>query len=219
MNTDNRKTLILSALRAFINQRSGIEFGNYGDVKAFRAEQRGIQKDRREALELLRAVELSDGIDADALLKASRSAYSGRLTIKEVKGGYSDPKDRTYRDSMIEIDYACGQYFVTEYRRAACAVLASALWEYTREHCMPAVTGYRVESWMELGKGRTLGELHVTREEAEAECETLGGSSYGHVNEVYPQHGLRFPAVSAGDWLRAHFARQFGRGIASRWFS
>jgi hypothetical protein len=37
MNTDNRKTLILSALRAFINQRSGIEFGNYGDVKAFRA--------------------------------------------------------------------------------------------------------------------------------------------------------------------------------------
>ncbi len=81
VNTDNRKSLILSALRAFINQRSGIEFGNYGDVKAFRAEQRGIQRDRREALELLRAVELSGGIDADALIKAARSAYGGRLRI------------------------------------------------------------------------------------------------------------------------------------------
>lgn len=26
-------------------------------------------------------------------------------------------------------------------------------------------------------------------------------------------------SVSAGDWLRAHFRKQFGRGMASRWFN
>jgi len=36
------------------------------------------------------------------------------------------------RGDRVEVDYCTGQYFPTEYRRAACAVLASALWEYWR---------------------------------------------------------------------------------------
>ncbi len=183
---DNRKSLILDALRAFINQRSGIEFGNYGDVKAFRAEQRGIQKDRHEALELLRAVELSSGIDADALLRAANSAYSGRLTILEGPG--PDP-GYVRRNGDVRIDYCTGQYFPTEYRRAACAVLASALWEYTREHCMPQQAMF--------GSGPNAERKYLLWRPR-------------HKSPDY---------VSAGDWLRAHFLRQFGRGIASRWFT
>ncbi len=181
---DNRKSLILDALRAFINQRSGIEFGNYGDVKAFRAEQRGIQKDRRAALELLRAVELSSEIGADELIKAAQSAYSGRLTIVETLPDRASPSVPT----TFAIDYCTGQYFPTEYRRAACAVLASALWEYTREHCMPQQAM--------LGSGPNAERKYLLWRPR-------------HKSPDY---------VSAGDWLRAHFLRQFGRGIASRWF-
>ncbi len=202
MSTGNRKSLILDALRAFINQRSGIEFGNYGDVKAFRAEQRGIQKDRRQALELLRAVELTSEIGADELIKAARSAYGGRLTIRQFA-------DLCYgKPSRCEIDYCTGQYFPTEYRRAACAVLASALWEYTREHCMPEVTSYAASPWGFKGnppKFATLADAKAFRDDK-------GGSDWGYVDELHN-------GKSAGDWLRAHFLRQFGRGIASRWFT
>ncbi len=204
MSTGNRKSLILDALRAFINQRSGIEFGNYGDVKAFRAEQRGIQKDRRAALELLRAVELSSEIGADELIKAAQSAYSGRLTIVETLPDRASPSVPT----TFAIDYCTGQYFPTEYRRAACAVLASALWEYTREHCMPEVTSYAASPWGFKGnppKFATLADAKAFRDDK-------GGSDWGYVDELHN-------GKSAGDWLRAHFLRQFGRGIASRWFT
>jgi hypothetical protein len=87
------------------------------------------------------------------------------------------------------IDYCTGQYFVTEYRRAACAVLASALWEYTRERCMPS--GPNREK---LSSGDVTYWLDSAR---------AGKGDF----------------VAAGDWLRAHFAREFGRGIASRWFN
>jgi hypothetical protein len=38
----------------------------------------------------------------------------------------------------VRLDYCTGQYFPTEYRKAACAVLSSALWGYVREHGMPS---------------------------------------------------------------------------------
>lgn len=113
---------ILECLAAFINQRSGIEFRNYGDVRAFRSEQRSITKDGKQARELLAAVRWRSSIDADALKAALRGAFSGRLTW--------DAERR-------RLDYCAGQYFPTEYRRAVCAVLASALWGYFREN-MPA---------------------------------------------------------------------------------
>jgi hypothetical protein len=170
---ETRKRAIVGALRAFMNQRSGIEFGSYGDVKAFRAEQRSITKDLHQARELMRAVELSDSITADNLIRASEGAFSGRLCITETNGG------------AITIDYVTGQYFPTEYRRAVCAVLASALWEYARKECMPSPL--------------TTGE---------------------HTTYLWHPAGQKSPdAKSAGEWLRAHFRQQFGRGIASRWFS
>lgn len=203
-----RKQAIIDALRAFIRQRSGLEYGNYGDPVSYRAECRSIARDKREAETLLAAVSWRDGIDADALIKAAEGAYSGRLTIKEPQ-----PRGRI----GVDIDYCTGQYFPTEYRRAVCAVLASALWDYQRAN-MPAPYGYRVESWSQLGKGREYGHIRATRADADAELAEKGGQDYGHVNEVYRLPNGRGTYASAGDWLRAHFAREFGRGIASRWF-
>jgi hypothetical protein len=110
---------ILQCLTAFVNSRPGLEFANYGDVSAYRAELRQITKDRTHALELLAQVSWRESIDADALIRASQSAFSGRLTIKLV-------------GESIVIDYCAGQYYPTEYRRAVCSVLASALWDYWR---------------------------------------------------------------------------------------
>lgn len=120
---------ILSVLRAFINSRPGLDPRNYGDVSTYRAESRAITKDRDHALTLLQYVTWTS-IDAAALRAAFRDAYSGRLSIG------TDAKGR------MCLDYCTGQYYPTEYRRAACAVLASAIWAYWRDHCMPEQYGY-----------------------------------------------------------------------------
>lgn len=113
---------LLAVLNEWIRQRPGLEFGNYGDVTSYRSECRKIARDKREAQALLAAVAIREySITADDLMRAARSAYSGRLSFVETeKGG-------------VRIEYCTGQYWPTEYRRAACAVLASTLWEALRE--------------------------------------------------------------------------------------
>jgi len=110
------KELIIDALRQWIRQRPRLDFANYGDVSTYRAELRSIGNDLKHARELLAAVASRDGITDKDLIDASRRAYSGRLTIDTSSG--------------VSIDYCVGQYWPTEYRHAACAVLASALREY-----------------------------------------------------------------------------------------
>ena len=165
----DKKQQIIAALYTFIGQRPGLEYGNYGEPVSYRAEVRAIGKDLTQARELLRYVELRASITADDIIKASESAYSGRLTIVE--------RD----DGAVAIDYCTGQYWPTEYRRAVCAVLSQAIWAWTSAHAMPAPT------------------LHHNSETGET---------------VYRFNGLR-----AGDYLRASLKREFGRGMAARWFN
>ena len=49
----DRKSLILNALRAFVRQRPGMEFANYGDIRSYQAEYRGIRRDLQDAEVLL----------------------------------------------------------------------------------------------------------------------------------------------------------------------
>ena len=149
----DKKQQIITALYAFIGQRPGLEYGNYGDPVAYRAEMRAITKDLHHARRLIRDVELRDSTTADDILTASRGAYSGRLTLVQ------------HDDGKVSVDYCTGQYFPTEYRRAVCAVMASVLWAWKRTQCMPAGTD------------------------------------------------------KPGDYLRAGFRREYGRGLAARWFS
>ena len=99
-----------------MRQRPGLDFRNYGDVKTYRAELRSITRDLQQARVLLASVALRPSIGAPQLREAFR-AFSGRLSY--------DPVRR-------RLDYCTGQYWPTEYRRAVCAVLASALWEFWR---------------------------------------------------------------------------------------
>ena len=114
---------ILHALAAFAATRPGLDPRNYisswSDTegrKAYAAEVRSITKDLHHARALLTAVRLS-GITEAQLVTAFRS-FSGRLSWDGQR-----------------LDYCTGQYYPTEYRRAVCAVLASALWCYFREDC------------------------------------------------------------------------------------
>ena len=117
MNTPT-KTQMTDLLRAWINQRPGLEYCNYGDPTAYRSEYRKIQQQKKDALELLRSVEYSNMTD-DQLFAGFR-AFSGRLQIV--------PDGDEFR-----LEYCAGQYWPTEYRAAACAVLAAALWDYHRD--------------------------------------------------------------------------------------
>jgi len=117
---------ILAALHRWVAQRPGLEFGNYGDSVAYRSELRGITRDCTEARRLLGYIGRTS-ISADAIVEAARGAYSGRLTLTP------SGADGT----GCTVNYCTGQYWPTEYRRAVCAVAASAIWAYWRDECMP----------------------------------------------------------------------------------
>ena len=151
MTQDTLKHQVLDALYAWIRQRPGLDYGNYGDPVSYRAELRQIQKDLHHARTLLRGVELSS-ISGEQLLAAFR-AYCGRMT---------------WRDGHLA--YCTGQYWPTEYRKVVAAIAAEALWEYTRSHCMP---------------------------------QPVGDTAHG---------------LSAGEWLRQSFRKEYGKAIQSRWF-
>ena len=126
MNDEKLKTEILDALHDFILQRPGLVFANYGDICAYRADYRQINRALHDSLYMLKAVKSRD-ISAQSIIDASKRAFSGRLEIEIYEGKPC-------------ISYTVGQYFPTEYRQAAAAVLAYALWQYFRE-CDTTGTG------------------------------------------------------------------------------
>lgn len=201
---DQEKQNILQCLRAFINQRPGLQFCNYGDVSAYRSEMRSITKAKHHAETLLNAVAWRDSITAADIIAASKGAFSGRLTIERTeKGGF-------------KIDYCTGQYFPTEYRNAVCAVFSAVLWDYCRAN-MPAPSHYVAESWARLGEPRERMPYRITRSLAEADRDSKGGNSWGVITELYPS-GNPQRLLSAGDYLRKKASQEFGRSIAQVWF-
>lgn len=153
------KADILAMLYTWIHQRPGLEYGNYGNLSNYRSEVRRIGRQLADARTLLRQVELS-GIGAPELMAAFR-AYSGRLSIVPGK-----------KPGTWALHYCTGQYWPTEYRAAACAVLSSALWAYKRDNA-PVDAG---------------------RHEPHSNLQNLG------------------------DYLRASFRREYGRGFQMRHF-
>jgi len=190
---------ILTALDAFIRQRPGLDYGNYGDPSAYRAEVRSIGRDLQDARALLHAVELRPSITAAMLREAFQSAFSGRLSWDGAR-----------------LDYTTGQYWPTEYRRAAAAVLASALWSYWRDHCMPETpAGYVVVAWGDRANWYT-DPYYAARATADAALAVVGGHKYGHIVELYGYGGRYY---SAGDHIRHTARRELGGPIARRWFN
>lgn len=106
MTTHTKRDEMLAGLQTFIRKRPGFDPNNYGDGASYRADVRSAGRDLREAEELLRAVRLRQSCEIPEN-KGQRLFWTGK-----------------------EWEYTTGQYFPTEYRAAACQLLASALWNW-----------------------------------------------------------------------------------------
>lgn len=167
------KQQICDALAVWIRQRPGLDYGNYvspGTVsreqiesgrRAYFKEVRDIARDKRDAETLLAAVRWRDSITAEHLLEAAKRAFSGRLEIRFTPTHHIDDS------SKVQIEYCTGQYWPTEYRKAAAAVLASALHSAARAD-MPKPNGLK-----------TLTRLKGDPAEYTAEFETIDGLPAG----------------------------------------
>ena len=119
--TTTDRAAVLDGLRRFIDQRSGIDARNYirdwrdsEGRRAFGSDRYAITRDGRDARRLLAFV---DGIDIDVATIAD-ATRGGRLELSE---------------DGREWSYTAGQYFCTEYRAAACCLLARLVWQYLRD--------------------------------------------------------------------------------------
>ena len=135
------KGAILSALRAFVSQRSGLDCRNYGDRESLTGDYRPILRDGRTARCLLRQIELRESITAENLADACKRAFSGRLSLVIKPNG------------SVAVDYCTGQYFAVEYRKAVCAVCASAFWAYFRENMPPLEVANAPEGCPQVAQG------------------------------------------------------------------
>ena len=100
MNTPELKAL----LRAFVAQRPGFDYRNYGTVSAYRADQKRAMRDKADALALINA------FPDEAARGFLEKHLDGRLSLE---GG--------------QLDYTPGQYYCTEYRAAVCRAVSDAL--------------------------------------------------------------------------------------------
>ena len=127
-------TAIFSLLERFIKQRSGLDPNDYGFHSAYTPEQRRearsalssdqrqVSADRKRALMALEHARSLQPANLPALINSFR-AFSGRLELN---------KDGS------RLSYTAGQYFPTEYRKAAACVLENYIsdWKqaYNAEH-------------------------------------------------------------------------------------
>lgn len=137
---EQRKQAIIDSLYRWIKQRPGLEYGNYGDLSAYRSELRSITKDLHHAREMLAYVSRRPSITADDLIESTFRAYSGRLSITE-------------GIERAEVQYCTGQYWPTEYRAAVCAVLSSAIWfRFAEDTTSPTGEAVRKAARRELSR-------------------------------------------------------------------
>ena len=136
----NRKQEILETLDAWVNQRPGLDPREYGcdiegwrstETAAYRRELATIRRDLHDYRTIRNEITRRDSITADDIIAAFPRAFSGRLELRDISAHYDDGS--TYY--AYKLDYCVGQYWPTEYRKAATAVLVSAWWEATRKDC------------------------------------------------------------------------------------
>jgi hypothetical protein len=110
----------LCALMDFAAQRPGLDVRNYGTWASYQSEAGYIARQWHALVNLARIADHYRLTDT-AIIAASQWAYSGRLTW-----------------TGTEWDYCCGQYWPTEYRSAAIAVLRAAIAEKENTHVTDA---------------------------------------------------------------------------------
>ncbi len=118
----------ICALIDFAAQNPGLDFANYGNHASYGAEARSISADWRRVKAALAEAAAEGVTDADVIAEAPH-AFSGRLvwkTTRTVWEGQAPNCTSREEPAQGHWDYCTGQYFPTEYRKAAAAVLEAA---------------------------------------------------------------------------------------------
>ena len=114
----------LSALTRFANQKPGLCFANYGNSIAYNAEARNIRADLRRFTRALNDAMDCGTTDADLLAVTDAG---GRLTLHPTTTQHGSATNRPMQTEIgFRVEYAVGQYFPTEYRKAAASLLERA---------------------------------------------------------------------------------------------
>lgn len=129
------KSEICAMLRAFVAQRSGLDWRNYASDWHDSTGMSALQSDRNRILQ--------HGRDARTLLTfVEHSPMPVDFIVHELKGGRL-----TFDSSRHALDYCAGQYFPTEYRVAVCRTLANAIWRFCRNNVKPDVRTFARETF------------------------------------------------------------------------
>lgn len=133
VNTPVNVEQIFSALETWIKQRPKLDVRDYGGGmdgwRAYRQELRQIAKDRQRAMKALDEAKGLNPPMPNVLLDSFR-AFSGRLEWKQDEG---------------KLTYCTGQYWPTEYRKAAASVLELYVssWQQNWANANPQTFTYR----------------------------------------------------------------------------
>lgn len=101
--------MIIDKLTEFVERRPGIDSHNYDCARTLRAERQYVSNQRKTYYALL-----------------AKAKYI--ITDEDLLEQVNDRKGRLrWNDKECEFDYITGQYFATEYRRAACDALFYAV--------------------------------------------------------------------------------------------
>lgn len=117
---DAPKSLV--TIVAFASQNPRLDFRDYGDVAAYRSDSRRITSSWHDVNKAVNSCRIHGVTDAD-VKQAADGAFSGRLSF----------------NGDGSIDYCAGQYWPTEYRAAAAAVLEYASRIAYRRNCEATV--------------------------------------------------------------------------------
>jgi hypothetical protein len=166
---------ILSALERFINQKPGLDPSNYYSlhdsiqrqrqgIAAYRQELRAIGKDRKRAHKALAEARGLSPARPELLIESFKRAFSGRLEWHEAEfiPGYDETSksDIQVKTKSERLEYTTGQYWPTEYRKAAAAVLEQYVssWRQAEQAARPQ-SGGQMRRIGQTIKCDTIGDL------------------------------------------------------------
>ena len=137
--------------------------------------------------------------DAETLLR--QVELSPSITGREMVEASRGRRLRiTETPQGVRVEYVPGQNYPTEYRAAVASYAASVLRDFTIERATPP-RAFTVAGTKE----------YATMDEASAAARDYLPAIVS-IEETYN-------GQSMGDWLAKYFRREYGRGMAARWFN
>jgi hypothetical protein len=213
---------IFAALETWIKQRPRLQYANYGNPTSYRAELRDIGKDKTRALKALDEARGMTPARPELLIDAF-SAFSGRLEwCPAVPVCEWCPTG-----SPAHLEYTTGQYWPTEYRKAAASVLERyiASWRQKAAAENPPTFTYRSMADVESAN-RQIGNHWFDRDtmrffNTKIESGLIGGK-YFITSERYDEDRPRRYSVRRADTdgtidtvgeFHAHLTREDAREV------